>query len=73
MLSLVLALSYALAALVSDGSNAQFTQDILLNCTPILEPGVFMGCEDRRWLPDNDAGYAGIIWIDGVATPQTGP
>lgn len=50
-----------------------FTVNTLTHCYPVILPGVFLGCEDRTYLPDDDASYAGLVWIDGIPSLSTGP
>ena len=69
----IIAFVLALAALTVNGENATFATEIVTRCTPVFEPGTFIGCEDRTPLPDDDAGYAGVIWVDGVPELETGP
>jgi hypothetical protein len=70
----MIGLLFALLAIVSQPQpvDAGFAHDVLTYCTPVVIPGTFIGCEDRRD-PDNDSPYAGTIWIDGQAVAQTGP
>lgn len=73
-MSWLIALLLAKAALGVNAPNnaAEFTRDF--TCTnAVVEWGTFVGCEDRTSTPDDETGYAGLIWIDNQMSLETGP
>jgi hypothetical protein len=66
----MIALLFALLAALTNGTPMG---DTIENCTPIVRPFEFIGCEDQRPLPEDDAPYAGLLWHDGTVSLETGP
>lgn len=61
-----------LAILANGPPPADFEAAVLGDCHPVIRPGVFIGCEQAH-PGEDDAAYAGVLWIDGSPSLQTGP
>lgn len=70
---LVAIMAAVIGAMGDPGAARGFLEDTITHCTPVVEVGAFVGCTDLRPWPEDDAPYAGLVWVEGVITPQTGP
>jgi hypothetical protein len=67
-----MAMLLALLAILANGTPGDFNAVVLGDCHPVIRPGVFIGCEQAH-PGEDDAAYAGVLWIDGRPSLQTGP
>lgn len=70
----MIAFAFAVLAILSQPSTppADFISATLGDCHPVAIVGTFVGCEQAH-PGDDDAAYAGLVWIDGQPVLQTGP
>jgi hypothetical protein len=73
-MSALIGIVMAIAAILAQPQAPadEFTQGLLADCHPHVEWHVFVGCESTDETQDEGL-YAGLIWVDGQATLETGP
>lgn len=68
-----MAVFFALLAILTQPTTppADFLAAIGPCSVPVIEPGTFVGCTTADII--DDAPYAGLLWIDGAPSWETGP
>ena len=65
----IVSIIFALVALFGqDGAtpSAEYVEAIIGSCTPVYEPGTFVGCEAPNPKDPAETLYAGQIWVTNV-------